>query len=231
MILQINGFTEHVGDWKLAGELRANGQDVRERDCQQNFGDAYSATIQDIREADDCVFYSWGGATGWNETNGWHDAGIAKRRLALVACVPCPFYGQFKVWHAPTAFRQAICVQPTKAYPVSEPLIGGPWWDFYDPNLRAVIDERNADGSFKNPIININADALFPDGTDGVDIHTHVQNHPDVLALMVWYFSSPTVTAAPSALAGNAGTDAVPSSIATAPRPTGAVAPAVTGGA
>ncbi len=181
--LQIDGFTEHSGDWELAGDIeKAAGWPVTERECEQN-GDANSVTAADITNATTLGVYSFGWSSLQDETAGGAKipAGKVFDDLYIVAGVADWAFGQFSLATPPTYSNRIFCFVHPMAIPASQFLTGLPKFSITDPDLLAKLKAAGK--------ANIDCSDLYHVGTfdiaGRINVHTHMQNHPVVIATIM----------------------------------------------
>ncbi len=172
-ILQVNGYTEHCGDWTLAAKLREAGHDVLERECVQNWN-ALHVTLEDVLWADVVCGYSFGVSSLWDVTDGWKKVVARGHKLELLCLVAgCPDWmkGQFDVWTAPPSAKRCFSFNTNRGYPTSSRLKGIGQYAFAEQCWG--WDQLHS--------YNIECDSLFPAGITPIDIHKTIQNRPEVL--------------------------------------------------
>jgi hypothetical protein len=172
-ILQIDGFTEHTGDWKLAGVLRLSSFDVVERECAAD-NSTNSASLEDVQASDSDAVYSW----GWRTI--LHLQCTKQKRLFFgVLCVDDPLFPVR--FPGPTNYSKVVIVQIDEAFPKSAAAQGDYWVDILDPELHRKISDGPR-------VVNISARSLWPVVQDGITMHTKTQNRREVLELGAWCF-------------------------------------------
>lgn len=176
--LQIDGYTEHSGDWKLAPLLLANKVQCTERECDYNAGPQDNAAkFADVLASSSDLVYSWGFRTIYALGN------VSKPKklfFAVLAVGDNPLDGSGVP--APSNYDKCVCIQITEAFPKSKFFNDkdAVWFDINDAGLlKKIINGPR--------VINISAKSLWPDwSVNGIEMHTNTQNDKRVLALGLW---------------------------------------------
>lgn len=183
MDLQIDGFTQQDGDWKLATDLNAGGYPTDEKQCEQNAGKEDEATLADILAADNLYVYSFGYSTLEDETSGYRKVPPGKefQDVYIVAGVADWAMGQFSLSKPPTCAKRVFCFVAKQAIPTSQFMDGIPTYDINDPELieKLVANEEG----------NIDCTALFSaefwNIPARIQVHKDIGNHPRVLDMIM----------------------------------------------
>ena len=181
-VLIIGGYQMLVTDgsayWALAATLRADGHEVRARECAEDWlcaGPRAKVAADDLLWADAVVCYSYGMASwkhiGHRLQKAW-PAGKRYKIACVVAGVPDFAYAQFygNLWHLWDWVDKGRCWQ-VDAIPASAAL-GNAGYRWVGAGEPIPADVR---------WVNINCNQLVA-GLNPVGRHTHIQTNPTVLA-------------------------------------------------